>query len=111
MITCYFFVDPSINPDPFNPIQLPDFVSDLFGIHNTFSTFHLCFSVNSDRPVFCGASDQRAGGIHLQRQDLFVSGPAGGCRNQPKETGQMNESKPRRRSKRMMGTHTPVGCV
>jgi hypothetical protein len=56
--------------------------------------------------MFRGASYQHAGGRQLQRQDLIVSGPAGGCRNQTKETGQMNESKPRRQSKRMMGTHT-----
>jgi hypothetical protein len=84
MITCYFFVDPSIYPDLFNPIQLPDFVSDLFGIHNTFSTFHLCFPVKSDRPVFRGASDHAP---EVQRQDLIVSGPAGGCRNRAKGTG------------------------
>ena len=59
MITCYFFVDPSINPDLLDPIQLPNFVSDLFGIHNTLSTFHLRFPVKSDRPVFRGASERR----------------------------------------------------
>jgi len=111
MITGYFFVDPSINPDLFDPIQLRNFVSDLFGIHNTLSIFNLRFPVKSDRLVFRRASDRGAGGIQLQRQGLFVFGPAGGCRNQPKESGQMNESKPRRQSKRIMGTHTPVACV
>jgi hypothetical protein len=84
MITGYFFVDPSVNPDLFNPIQLPDFVSDLFGIHNTFHLSSL-LPRESDRPVFRGASYQHAGGRQLQHQDLIVSDPAGGFRNQPKE--------------------------
>jgi hypothetical protein len=52
MITCYFFVDPSVNPDLFNPIQLPDFVSDLFGIHNTFPPFISASPVNQTAQCF-----------------------------------------------------------
>jgi hypothetical protein len=35
---CYFFIDPSIESNSIDPIQLSNLVFDLLGIHNRFTT-------------------------------------------------------------------------
>jgi hypothetical protein len=79
MITCYFVVDPSINPDLLDPIQLPNFLSDLFGIHKLFPPIHLRFSVEIKPPSVHGAKRAAIPGKQHQRQELIVSGFPGGC--------------------------------